>query len=125
MLLCLLKAWIPSFSVLCFPTRETHITSDNLCVRGHTYHGETHITVTPVILMEHGLLTLGDACGGDSGGPLAIKNNQRWVLAGVISWGDPFGCGIIGKYSVYTRISVFARWINAHINGDDLNQRGS
>ena len=85
-----------------------------ICVRGHTYHGETHITLT-----GHFNGTLGDACEGDSGGPLAIKNNQRWVLAGVISWGDPFGCGIIGKYSVYTRNSVFARWINAHINRDD------
>ena len=64
--------------------------------------------------------TLGDACQGDSGGPLAIDNSQtasdddqRWVLAGVISWGD--GCGRIGKYGVYTRLSKFVRWINDQV----------
>ena len=68
--------------------------------------------------------TLGDACQGDSGGPLAIKNSltlddddKRWVIAGIISWGD--GCGGIGKYGVYTRVSVFARWINDTITEED------
>ena len=45
MLLSQLKAWIPSFSVLCFPTRETHITSD-MCAGAHisrrnAYHCDT------------------------------------------------------------------------------------
>ncbi|XP_078361592.1 uncharacterized protein LOC144645955 [Oculina patagonica] len=51
-----------------------------------------------------------DACYGDSGGPLAIDSslsaradNHRWVLAGIVSWGD--GCGKVGKYGVYTRVS--------------------
>lgn len=64
-------------------------------------------------------------CSGDAGGPLAILNsptgtgdsNQRWVLAGVSSWGD--GCGKIGKYDVFTRVLAFARWINSYINSKD------
>ena len=62
---------------------------------------------------------LGDSCTGDSGGPLTIENRGRWVLAGIISWGDADGCGGIGKYSVYTRVSIYSRWIRRHINGED------
>ena len=46
----LIVLWM-SISVYCIPTRDTHITRD-MCMgihisRGYTYHGDTHITVTP------------------------------------------------------------------------------
>ena len=59
MLLCHLKAWIPSFSVSCFPTRETHITSD-MCSgahisRGNTYHCDIG-TSTKTAKVQSGLM---------------------------------------------------------------------
>ena len=96
------------------------IVDQAMCKAAHKKYVVTH----NMFCAGHHNGTLGDACQGDSGGPLAIDNSltasdddQRWVLAGVISWGD--GCGRIGKYGVYTRVSVFARWINDQISADD------
>lgn len=95
------------------------IVEQTLCKKAH----RKYVVTSNMFCAGHHNGTLGDACQGDSGGPLAIDNSltlsdddQRWVLAGVISWGD--GCGRIGKYGVYTRVSAFARWINDQINAD-------
>jgi secreted trypsin-like serine protease len=55
-----------------------------------------------------------DSCQGDSGGPLvAMDNTQCPNLVGIVSWGD--GCGIGGRYGVYTRISHYEAWITKQI----------
>jgi secreted trypsin-like serine protease len=55
-----------------------------------------------------------DSCQGDSGGPLvAMDNTQCPNLVGIVSWGD--GCGIGGRYGVYTRISHYETWISQQI----------
>ncbi|CAL4117149.1 unnamed protein product, partial [Meganyctiphanes norvegica] len=52
----------------------------------------------------------GDACNGDSGGPLQVQGEDgRWVVVGVVSWGKD--CGQPNKLGVYTRVTEFLEWI--------------
>uniref|UniRef100_A0A3B4V8K7 Coagulation factor IX n=1 Tax=Seriola dumerili TaxID=41447 RepID=A0A3B4V8K7_SERDU len=53
-----------------------------------------------------------DACQGDSGGPHANSIHDTWFLTGIVSWGEE--CAKDGKYGVYTRVSLYYRWINHH-----------
>ncbi|XP_045605800.1 trypsin-1 [Procambarus clarkii] len=52
-----------------------------------------------------------DACGGDSGGPLACDDLDTRYLAGIVSWG--FGCGRPDFPGVYTKVSHYIDWINS------------
>jgi len=49
-----------------------------------------------------------DACQGDSGGPLMVTSGGRYVLAGIVSFGE--GCGRPNKYGVYTNVAVIQSW---------------
>jgi hypothetical protein len=52
------------------------------------------------------------ACDGDSGGPLVVKNKHfgnRYVLAGIVSWG--VGCGRSDGHGVYTSALSHLNWI--------------
>ena len=52
-----------------------------------------------------------DACGGDSGGPLVCRDptNNRFIAFGIVSSGDPKGCGKLP--GLYTKISGFVSWL--------------
>lgn len=74
-------------------------------------------------LVKEGMVCAGfenagkDRCYGDGGGPLMCKNSQReWFVGGVNSWGQ--GCGLPGKYGVYTFTEKYRDWINRHIQAN-------
>merc|ERR1712227_668625 len=59
-----------------------------------------------------------DACFGDSGGPLIVKENGRYTQIGVVSFGPPGGCGRPDLPGGYARItSVQKDWIELHSQG--------
>ena len=61
-----------------------------------------------------------DACNGDSGGPLFVKNGDDVTQVGIVSWGEgPMdegaACGHANAYGVYTRLGNYKDWIASTI----------
>ncbi len=56
-----------------------------------------------------------ESCQGDSGGPLMVSNGNRYVLAGIVSFGE--GCGRPNKYGVYTNVAAIHAWAMAVMRG--------
>ena len=56
-----------------------------------------------------------DTCQGDSGGPLLAFQNNRWVIAGLTSFG--VGCARPNTPGAYTRVSRFISFITAAQSG--------
>ncbi|XP_037085148.1 transmembrane protease serine 9-like [Pollicipes pollicipes] len=52
-----------------------------------------------------------DSCEGDSGGPLVCgdADSGRFVAYGVVSSGDPLGCG--QRPGLYTKLSAYVDWL--------------
>lgn len=60
-----------------------------------------------------------DACNGDSGGPLFIKDGDEAVQVGIVSWGEgpmdaTAACGHANAYGVYARVHAYLGWIAGH-----------
>jgi secreted trypsin-like serine protease len=56
-----------------------------------------------------------DSCQGDSGGPLTVQFGGATKLAGAVSWGN--GCAEADFPGLYGRISSFASYVTARVNG--------
>ena len=87
---------------------ELPLVGERACLDAyHAYPGAT---------IDHRTLCAGfreggkDACEGDAGGPLVVRDEGEWVQVGVLSWGE--GCAKPGKYGVYTNVGAFAEWVN-------------
>lgn len=56
-----------------------------------------------------------DACIGDSGGPIIAPSSQGPVQVGIVSFG--IGCARPNLYGVYSRVSQYSDWLEAHASG--------
>ncbi|KAH9637605.1 hypothetical protein HF086_014769 [Spodoptera exigua] len=80
----------------------------NTCRKSQVLGGRQQTILDSMICA--GILSGGvDACRGDSGGPLACMNSNRWQLHGVVSWGS--GCARRARPGVYTRVASYLDWI--------------
>ncbi len=53
------------------------------------------------------------ACIGDSGGPLLFKNQNQWIVSGIVSYGEKSRCNTNNsRPNVYTRVDYYLPWIN-------------
>jgi hypothetical protein len=58
-----------------------------------------------------------DACAGDSGGPLMVRDERGYVQVGLVSGGTL--CVDDGeRFSTYTRVSAYEDWIRATMAGE-------
>ncbi|MEQ2160374.1 hypothetical protein GOODEAATRI_033160, partial [Goodea atripinnis] len=50
---------------------------------------------------------------GDSGGPMVSNQDNRWIQAGIVSFGKQ--CALPNFPGVYSRVSQYQAWINSQI----------
>lgn len=53
--------------------------------------------------------------GGDSGGGLFIKENGKWLLAGIVKGSANLKIDTYGTLSKWTRVACFTKWISTHM----------
>lgn len=114
---CVVAGWgsTPNFHHLSAPLRSQSVpvVSCEHCNRASSYGG----------LVKEGMICAGfeqagrDKCYGDGGGPLMCQNIRGgWFVGGINSWGQ--GCGLPGKYGVYTFTEKYRDWIDRHIQAN-------
>ena len=91
---------------------EVNLVSKEVCNSNISYNGTIHERYLCAGFQGGGK----DSCGGDSGGPLACQNEDgRFVLTGVVSWGE--GCARANKYGVYFDVRYMLPFIEGTLYG--------
>ncbi|XP_049953288.1 serine proteinase stubble [Schistocerca serialis cubense] len=90
------------------------ILSDEECLKWHEHKNINLELYSEMFCAGHSDGHM-DACLGDSGGPLIVKVNGRWTLAGITSAG--FGCAVDHQPGIYHKVADTAHWIVAHVEG--------
>lgn len=105
---------------VCFPSHlqqvDVPVWSDEACQASAQYTLMVH-PATEVCAGADGL----DACGGDSGGPLFVRDGDEVVVVGVVSYGAAFGteggeptlvpCGDPERPGVYAEVAALEAFI--------------
>ena len=65
----------------------------------------------------------GNACKGDSGGPLMVMEDEKQVLAGVVSWTWKT-CGTSKPFTVYAQVPHYLDWIHKTMQGQWAKCKG-
>ena len=93
------------------------IVSRQECNKEESYNGKVSERYLCAGYQEGGM----DACQGDSGGPLVCQDGAgKWVLAGVVTWGE--GCARPHKYGVYADVRRFLPFIESTIYGKKIKK---
>ena len=96
---------------------ELDLVSKEVCNSNISYNGIIHERYLCAGFQAGGK----DSCGGDSGGPLACQNEDgRFVLTGVVSWGE--GCARPNKYGVYLDVRYMLPFIESTLHGKSSNK---
>ena len=61
-----------------------------------------------------------DSCFGDSGGPLFLKENNRFTQVGIVATGDP-NCekAYVDYPGLYMRVTALKEWITMNAPGTE------
>uniref|UniRef100_A0ABM5EQU4 Transmembrane protease serine 4 isoform X2 n=1 Tax=Pogona vitticeps TaxID=103695 RepID=A0ABM5EQU4_9SAUR len=85
---------------------EVELIDSSTCNGAGAYRGE----VTEKMLCAGREQGQADTCQGDSGGPLMHREQDRWHVVGLVSWGQ--GCGSPSTPGVYTKVQAYLSWIH-------------
>ncbi|XP_077978772.1 trypsin II-P29-like [Glandiceps talaboti] len=91
---------------------KTQFIDNDRCNQPEAYDGEITENMFCAGYLEGGI----DTCQGDSGGPVVYHDGERYLLAGLTSWGE--GCALPMKPGVYTKVSNFVDWVNQQMEAN-------